>query len=162
MNISSLQELKQELQEQSPKQLLDLCLHLAKYKKDNKEYLSYLLFHAHDEEGFVEQVKTETDKLFIELQEQKNLYYIKKGLRRILRILNKYCKYLDEKKNVTEIQFYFFKKIHEARIPVHKDKRLENLYNGQLKKIGVLVSALHEDLRADYVRDLENIVAGKK
>ena len=116
MKISSLQEVKQELLEQEPKKLVELCISLAKYKKDNKEYLTYLLFQAHNEEAYVEQVKTETDQLFSELQEQKNLYYIKKGLRRILRTLNKYCKYLDDKKNATEVHLYFLKKQLELSI----------------------------------------------
>jgi hypothetical protein len=157
MNVSSLQELKQELLERSPKELSEICLQLIKYKKENKEYLSYLLFQSHNSGAFIEQVKAETDELFAELQSQKNLYYIKKGLRRILRILNKYCRYIGDKASTVEIQIYFCKKIKEARIPVHKDKRLENLLNGQIKKIVSVIATLHEDLRADYIRDLEEV-----
>lgn len=158
MNVSSLQELKQELQEQTPKQLLDLCLSLAKYKKDNKEYLGYLLFQSHDNSGFVENVKAETDELFQELKSQSNLYYIKKGLRRILRILNKYCRYVGDKGKAAEIQLHFIRKIKEQRIPLHKDKRLQNLFDAQIKKVAALIAALHEDLQADYVRELEEIM----
>ena len=73
MNISSLQEVKQELQELPPKELLELCISLAKYKKDNKEYLGYLLFQAHDRANFVLQIKTEIDNHFTEMKTQKNL-----------------------------------------------------------------------------------------
>ena len=51
MKTASIQELKQELQATSQTKLLDLCLRLAKFKKENKELLTYLLFEAHDEEA---------------------------------------------------------------------------------------------------------------
>jgi hypothetical protein len=161
MNVSSLQELKLELLELPPKQLVELTISLAKYKKDNKEYLSYLLFQSHNSAGFMEQVKAETDGYFEELKEQKNLYYIKKGLRRILRILNKYCKYMGDKAGTAEVQLYFIRKIREARIPIQKDARLTNLFNAQIKKIAAVIASLHEDLQADYLRELEEIVAIK-
>ena len=49
MKAFSLNELKNELSTLSPAKVLALCMRLAKYKKDNKELLTYLLFHAHDE-----------------------------------------------------------------------------------------------------------------
>ncbi len=161
MKVSTLQELKQELVELPPKQLAELCISLAKYKKDNKEYLSYLLFQSHNSKGFMEQLKAETDEYFAELQEQKNLYYIKKGLRRILRILNKYCKYMGDKGSTVEVQLYFCRKIKQARIPIHKSARLENLFNAQVKKIKSVTASLHEDLQADYLKDLEEVIALK-
>jgi hypothetical protein len=159
MNVSTLQELKLELLELSQKEVTELCISLAKYKKDNKEYLSYLLFQSHNSKGFMEQVKAETDESFAELQEQKNLYYIKKGLRRILRILNKYCKYMGDKAGTAEVQLYFIRKIKEGGIPIHESARLENLFNAQVKKIRSLTASLHEDLQADYIRELEEIIA---
>ena len=47
MNVSSLQEVKDELKELSPKELLELCISLAKYKKDNKEYRAILYCSYH-------------------------------------------------------------------------------------------------------------------
>ena len=44
MKTASIQELKQELQGVAPGKLLELCLRLARFKKDNKELLTYLLF----------------------------------------------------------------------------------------------------------------------
>ena len=46
MKVSSLSELKKELHELPQKQLMELCLSLAKYKKDNKEFLDYLLLFS--------------------------------------------------------------------------------------------------------------------
>ena len=64
MKSGTLAEIKKELQELEPKQLADLCIALAKYKKDNKEYLGYLLFDAHDKENTVKSVKEEILVLF--------------------------------------------------------------------------------------------------
>jgi hypothetical protein len=157
MNVSSLQEVKQELQELSPKELLELCISLAKYKKDNKEYLGYLLFQAHDRDGFILEVKSEIDSHFTEIVTQKNLYYIKKSLRKILRIINKYCKYMGDKSATAELHIYFCLKIKQAHIPIHKSARLVNLFNAEEKKIRSVISALHEDLQADFLKELDTI-----
>ncbi len=158
MKSASLQELKKELQELSPKDLADLCIKLAKYKKDNKEYLGYLMFEAHDKDAFVKEIKEEVDVHFAELKSQSNLYYIKKSLRKVLRIINKYCKYVGDKAVSAELHIYFCIKIRENSIPVHKSARLENLYAGEIKKINAFIASLHEDLRHDYSSDLKKII----
>ena len=161
MKVSSLQEVKQELQELSPKELLDLCIHLAKYKKDNKEYLGYLMFQAHDRDGFIVQIKAEIDEHFAEMAPQKNLYYIKKSLRKLLRIINKYCKYMGDKAASAEVHLYFCRMIKETEIPIHKSARLVNLFNAQEKKIRSLISGLHEDLQSDLLQELEAVLIRK-
>ena len=159
MNFSSLQAVKEELQQLSPKELLELCISLAKYNKENKEYLGYLLFQANDREGFIAQIKAEIDDHFInEIESQKNLYYVKKSLRKLLRIINKYCKYIGDKSASAEVLIYFCLKIKKAGIPIHNSARLINLFNAQEKKIRWLVSLLHEDLQADYLKELESLL----
>ena len=59
MKAATISEIKHELTQTNPSILIDLCLKLAKFKKDNKELLTYLLFEAHDEVAFIEQVKLE-------------------------------------------------------------------------------------------------------
>src|SRR5687768_4936828 len=61
---ASISEIKQELNNATQKQLLELCLRLIKYKKENKELLSYLLFEDHDVRTYVESVKKEIDEQF--------------------------------------------------------------------------------------------------
>ncbi len=160
MNVSSLQELKEELPTLPPKKLAELCISLAKYKKDNKEFLGYLLFQAHDRDGFILQVKEEADQHFAEIREQKNLYYVKKSLRKVLRILNKYCKYMGDKAATAEVLLYFCMKLKQSRIPIHKSAALENLFLSQVKKIKSVTVSLHEDLQADYLRELDTILVG--
>ena len=157
MKSTALQDLKKELQELPPKELVELCIALSKYKKDNKEYLGYLLFEAHNKSAFIAEVKAGVDEHFAELQNQPNLYYVKKGLRKQLRLLTKYSKYVNDKTLTAELLIYFCKKLKHSGIPFHKNKLIVNMYALQLKRITALVNSFHEDLQADYQRDLEEI-----
>jgi membrane-anchored protein YejM (alkaline phosphatase superfamily) len=158
MKASSISELKKELNELPAKQLVELCLHLAKYKKDNKEFLDYLLFQAHDKASFVSAVKTEIDEHFTELKTQANLYYVKKSLRKLLRVITKYCKYISDKALAADLHIYFCQKMKASSIPYQKSRLLVNMYEQQLKKINTLINGLHEDLQQDYLNDLEKIL----
>ncbi len=158
MKISSISELKKELHELPQKQLVELCLHLAKYKKDNKEFLDYLLFQAHDKTSFITAVKEEIDFHFDELKTQSNLYYVKKSLRKLLRIITKYCKYINDKALAADLHIYFCRKMKGSGIPYHKSQLLINMYDQQLKKINTLINGLHEDLQQDYINDLQDII----
>jgi hypothetical protein len=157
MKSGTLAEIKKELHELEPKQLADLCIALAKYKKDNKEYLDYLIFESHNKNGFVTQVKQLVDENFAELKPDTNLYYAKKSLRKILRIINKYIKYIGDKGIAAELHIYFCLKLKESKIPIEKSARLANLKAAELKKIKTLIDALHEDLQYDYLKDLEKL-----
>ena len=154
MTAASISDIKKELQTLEPKALAELCMYLAKYKKDNKEYLGYLLFDAHDKESTVKSVKEEIDIQFTQINHI-NLHVVKKSLRKILRITNKYIKYIGTKQYEAELLMYFCKKVKESRIPIQKSVVLQNLYQAQLKKINTAISALHEDLQYDYHNELE-------
>lgn len=158
MKSGSLNEIKKELQELEPKRLADLCIALAKYKKDNKEFLDYLMFESHDKEGFVKQVKQLVDENFVELKPDINLYYAKKSLRKILRIINKYIKYIGDKGIGAELHIYFLKKLKQTKIPIEKSARLVNLKASEIKKIKALIDALHEDLQYDYLKELDEVL----
>jgi hypothetical protein len=158
MKTSSISELKKELHELPQKQLVELCLSLAKYKKDNKEFLDYLLFQAHDKSTFITSVKEEIDEHFEELKTQPNLYYVKKSLRKLLRIITKYCKYLADKAAAAELNIYFCSKLKHSGISYHKSQLLINMYEQQIKKINTLIAALHEDLQQDYLNELQRII----
>ena len=157
MNSAGLSEIKKELQLLSPQKLMDLCISVAKYKKDNKEFLSYLLFESHDKQEFLKSVKEEVDGLFGELNRGMNLYYVKKSLRKILRLLNRYSKYMGDKAASAELYIYFLQKLKWSGIPYHRSQQLENLYEQQIKKIDSLIKTLHEDLQGDYKKELEDL-----
>ena len=158
MKAAGLSDIKKELEFLEPKKLLELCIALAKYKKDNKEYLGFLLFDSHDKAQFVKEVKGEVDTHFELLKTQSNLYYVKKSLRKLLRIIAKYTKYADDKGLSAEMYIYFCSKLKNSGIPYHKSQMLVNLMEQQLKKINTLITTLHPDLQSDFNAELEKII----
>ena len=153
MKASSINELKQELSNLPSAQLLDICLKLARFKKENKELLSFLLFEAHDEPAYTSNVKKEIDEQF-ENVNQDNLYFAKKSIRKILRIANKHIRYSSSKTVEIEVLTHFCMALNESGIPYAKSTALVNLYQSQLKKIKKGIQTLHEDLQYDYLKEL--------
>ncbi len=156
MKAATINDLKKELLAIPPAQVMELCLRLARYKKENKELISYLLFEAHDEHGYVENVKREMDEDFKSLPNT-TPYHTKKSLRKVLRYIAKYSRHTASKQAETEMLLYFCKKINASSIKLHKSSALQNLYNQQVKKINTLVNTLHDDLAYDYRKQLEEI-----
>src|ERR1700748_862028 len=90
-----LQDIKKEIQHLPNTQVSDLLLRLARHKKENKELLAYLLFEAYDEPAFIEKVKAEAGFMFSQLPS--NSYLAAKAMRKILRLLGKYTKFMASK-----------------------------------------------------------------
>jgi len=156
MKTATVKELKTALEDLPAHELLPLTLRLAKFKKENKELLTYLLFEANDERGYVKSVKEAIDELFEEINHT-NLYYVKKTLRKILRMISRYSRYSDEVQTSVELLIYFCQKIKDSGIPVEKSTALVNLYASQLKKMRKEISTMHEDLQYDYLKEIEKL-----
>lgn len=156
MKAATIHELQKELSALEPKQLKDLCIRLAKYKKDNKELLSYLLFEAHDEKTYIKNIKEEIDILFEEMN-RNNTYLTKKSLRKIFRFINKFIKYSGIKQTEIELRIYFCTKVKTSDIPIETNTVLSNLYNREIEKIKTTFTKLHEDLQYDYKEELEKL-----
>jgi hypothetical protein len=156
MKSATIQEIKTELKTLPASDLTELCLRLAKFKKDNKELLTYLLFEAADEPSFVTAVKKEMDEEFADLPKP-NLYLTKKTLRKILRTTTKQIRYMAAPSAEVELLTYFCRKIQDSRIPIQDSPVLNNLYRQQLKKIRAVIATLHEDLQYDFLRDLKGL-----
>ena len=156
MKAATINEIKQELNALAPAKLLELCLRLAKYKKENKELLTYLLFEAHDEAAFIETVKQDMEEQFSAINDT-NLYFAKKSLRKILRTTAKYIRHTGSKQAEVELLLHFCRTLSNSPIPIHKNTVLNNLYQFQLKKIAKVIDTLHEDLQYDYLKELEKL-----
>ena len=156
MKTATINEIKQELNGTASAKLLELCIRLAKYKKENKELLTYLLFEAHDESTYIESVKMQIDEQFAEINKS-NLYFTKKSLRKILRTTGKYIRYTGSKQVEVELLLYFCGALVNSSIPIRRNTVLTNLYESQVKKIGTLIATLHEDLQYDYLKDLKSL-----
>lgn len=157
MKAATVHEIKQELLATPDKKLVELCLRLAKFKKENKELLTYLLFEGHNEEAYINEVNTQITTEFAELNATTNLYFTKKSLRKILRIANKYIRYTGSKQAELAILLHYCAKFKESGIPYQKSTALVNLYQQQIKKIKAALSTLHEDLQYDYQRMLDEL-----
>lgn len=153
MKATSLSDLKKKLGNLSGEEILELCLHLAKYKKENKELLTYLLFDAQDERDYIKSIKAEMDKQFEEINKS-TIYFGKKGIRKILRMTTKFIKYSGIKQTEIELLIYFLKKMMETGLPVQTNVTITNIYERVVLKIRKSLSTLHEDLQYDYEQEL--------
>jgi len=156
MKSASVKELKTELQERSPKEIMDLCLRLSRFKKENKELLTYLLFESSDEQMYIESVKEEIDNRF-ELVNTKSPYFTKKSIRSILNLTNKYIRYSQNKETEIELLIYFLQKLKAFRPSIHRNRKVQTIYDRLIVTCNKKIALLHEDLQYDYTRDLENL-----
>jgi hypothetical protein len=158
MKSATIHEIKQELLTVKPAQLVELCLRLGRFKKENKELLTYLLFEEHDEQGYITGIKKEIDEQFAAIN-LSQLYFAKKSLRKIVRIINKYFRYSGEKQTEVELRIYFCQQLKESGIPIERNPVINNLYLSQLKKINTVLATLHEDLQYDYQKEMDGLTS---
>lgn len=154
MKAASISILKKELNLRPPEELMVLCMRLVKYKKENKELLNYLLFEANDEDQYIHSVKREIDSQFAEIN-RSTMYYMKKSLRKILRITQKYIHYSGLRRTEVELLIYYCGKIKTSGIAIHSSTALNKLYLAQIQKIRNALATMHEDLQYDYEQELK-------
>lgn len=156
MKAATIHQLKSELKEKSPSELLEYCLRLARFKKDNKELLSYLIFEAEDENGYINYIKEEITEQFLELNTD-SLYYTKKGLRKTVRYIDKCIRYSGQKETDIRIRMHFIDSMNGLNINWRRSVLVHNIYDRQLKKISTQIAKLHPDLQYDYKQELESL-----
>ncbi|KJD34477.1 hypothetical protein PK35_01395 [Tamlana nanhaiensis] len=149
MKAATIKDIKTELNELSTKELQDLCLRLSRFKLENKELLTYLLFDSHNESQYIENVKNYIDTEFLAIN-TKSIFYIKKSVRKILKNVKKYIRYSQNKATEAELLIYFCKKLKHFKPSIKRSTQLQNLYNRQLLQAKKRIDTLHEDLQYDY------------
>ncbi len=151
-------EIKKELQHLDNAQLTELCLRLVRYKKENKELTGYLLFDADNERAFIDSLMAENGLMFSQLPY--NNYQLAKGLRKILRILGKYIKFMASSEAEVEVLINFCRNyvqyVDKRASSSYKPLRL--IFTRQLDKIRKSITKLHEDLQFDYSQEFNNMV----
>lgn len=157
MNTASLKELKEELKHRKPAELVELCARLARFKKENKELLGYLLFEADDERQYIVNVKASIDEGFSGISKDAGFYIIKKMVRKVLRLTNKYIRYSGKNTTAVELLLHFCEVFRNSGISIGKSLQLQKIYEAQLAKIARTINDLHEDLRFDYGRKWEEL-----
>ena len=158
MRSASIREIKKELTERDRDDILELCLRLCRFKKENKELLTYLLFESHDETGYVDQVKELLDERFEQVN-RKSPYFVKKSIRSMLTTCRKYIRYSKSKETEVELLLYFCHKIKDFRPSLKHNRKVWTLYLRLLEQVESKISGLHEDLQYDYKLELEELGA---
>jgi len=156
MKTASLKEIKVELENAPPEVLLELCLKLTKFKKENKELLTYLLFEESNEPIYVNGVKETLNELFITVNKT-NLYFAKKTIRKIVRTANRYIKYSNIKTTEPDILIHICEKINDLNLNLKNNTALHNVYLSQVKKIKKAVNGMHEDEQYDYLKIIKKL-----
>lgn len=157
MKTATVKELKQELNNQTSSELVELCLRLSKFKKENKELLTYLLYEVSDEDGYITNVKTVIEQQF-ELINTKSYFYIKKSVRKILRNVKKFIRYSKKKETEVELLIHFCIQLKEIKPSIKYNVTLQNIFDRQIILIKKAIYLLHEDLQFDYELELNTLM----
>jgi hypothetical protein len=156
MKPEKLSDIKKELLAQDVKRLSEICLRIAKYKKENKELLDYLLFRSGDPMDYAESIKSSLEGEFKTLRT--HYYYSLKTLRKILRLMNRYVKYTASKQVEIEMLLWYCRNFLMYADIRSSHKPLRALFMRQMEKINKLFPKLHEDLQFDYRAEFEALV----
>lgn len=159
MKAVTVKKIKDELAHKSSDELIALCLRLSKFKKENKELLTYLLFEAENEESYIESVKEQLDVLFDKIN-RNSYFYIRKSVRKILTLTKKFIRYSKKKETEVELLMYFCEKL-KAFEPkaIGESPRLAATFDRQIALIRKAIATLHEDLQYDYLLELDGLLA---
>ena len=156
MKAASVKEIKTSLETLSPHELISIGLRLARFKKENKELLTYMLFEEQDEESYISSVKMEIDSAFEQLN-IKSVYIAKKNIRKIIRITSRFIKYSGKESTEVTLLIYVCKKIKSSGLDIKKSVALANIYTSLTKKIKNTIEVMHEDLQYDFNKELDSI-----
>ncbi|EDM44808.1 hypothetical protein SCB49_14590 [unidentified eubacterium SCB49] len=154
MKTATLAEIKKECKHRSPEEILALCLRLGRFKKENKELLTYLLFEAENEALYRESIKELIDDGFNAITATR-AYIIKKNIRKILKETKKYIRYSGNKETEVELLLYFCTVLKNYKSHVKRNSVIRNIFERQLEYISRKIPALHEDLQYDFTLELE-------
>ncbi len=157
MKAASIVTLRKALAHLDRQALQQLCLRLARFKLENKELLTYLIFESEDELQYVQGIKSQLDKLFDEINTNR-YFFIKKSVRKILRRIRKFSRYSNTPETEVELLLYFCCKMKTIRPSIFNNKTLTNLYNRQVEASRKKTLKLHEDLQYEYQLQIEKLI----
>jgi DNA repair protein RadC len=156
MKAVPITRIKKELQHLSQEDLVEIVLRVGKYKVENKELLTYLLFEAGNEDGYIDVVKEYIDEQF-ELVHQQHYYYIKKSVRKILRTIKKYIKFSKKPETEAALLIHFCRKLKKMEPSYINNTVLTNMFDRQLGLAENTIGKMHEDLQYDYKLEIEEL-----
>lgn len=154
MKIASLKEIKDELKHSTQEELIEYCLRMVKYKKDNKELITYMMFEADNDQLYISDTKEDIDLAFSEVNKT-NMWAAKKQVRKILSRLKKNIRYAQKKEVEIELLLHFCERLYNFHPVIDRNKVLRNTLETQLRMTQKAIGTLHPDLQMDYSQQLE-------
>ena len=154
MKPATIHELSKDLENRTNEDLIVLVLRMAKFKKENKELLTYLLRQSDNEARYIEQLKQEISSQFL-LINTSSIYFAKKGLRKVLRYMDRFIRYSGNKETEVELRIHYCIELKNSDIKMDRSILIINLYNRQIDKIRKGIAVLHEDLRFDFLQTMK-------
>lgn len=153
MKAATLHQIKKELETISPQKLMALSLRLIKFKTENKELISYLLFDEDDQAGYISDIKHEISELLASIKSMPP-YLVKRTLRKALKLITKYCKYMGSKDAEAELLIHFCKIVYNEGISRYTYKAVLNIYLSTLIKVQKLLPYVHVELQNDFENEI--------
>lgn len=153
MKSASLKQIKDELKVLPDVELKELVLQLARRKKENKEILTYLLFYRNSEDLYIDAVKSLLNEELMSINTS-TYYWMKKTIRKVNRLMNKYIRFSGKPGTETELRLHFCCMLSELEPSITGNKVLHNLFIRELDKVSRSLKKLHEDLQYDYKREM--------
>ena len=156
MKAATVKAIKEELNMRSREELVELCLSLSKFKKENKELLTYLLYEVSDELSFINSIKEEIDLAFKEIN-RTSYYFLKKSIRKILRNTKKNIRYSKKKQTEVELILFYCNRLKNLNPPISKSIPLTRIFEREILRVEKIVTKLDADLQYDYGNEIEII-----
>jgi hypothetical protein len=154
LKTATITELKRELKTKSTLELLELCLKLSRFKKETKEYLTYLIFESEDEKEYIENVKAFITEEFLEMNTD-TYYFMRKTVRKILKSVKKFVRFSKKKETELELLMHFCDEMKKVKPLIKYNQTLFNTYFKQIEMAQKALSNLHPDLQLDYQLQLD-------
>jgi hypothetical protein len=154
--MEKLSDLKKELAELSKPELIQLCLRVAKLKRENKELLAYLIFDADDPLFYAQKLKPEIREVFE--QPFQHAYYLTKSIRKTMRLITKYYRFTSNKQGETELLIYLAEQFHNTWRKEYLYQALGKVIFRCLEKAEANLKKIDEDFRADFEQPIEELI----
>ena len=154
--MEKLSDLKKELLELNKLELIQLCLRVAKLKRENKELLAYLIFDADDPLFYAQKLKPEIKEVFE--QPFQHAYYLTKSIRKVMRLITKYYRFTSNKQGETDLLIYLVEEFHQSWRYEYRYQALGKVIFRCLEKAQTNLKKIDEDFRADFEQPLAELL----
>lgn len=162
MPIHSLKVIKSELQRAGHPELLEMCLTLAKFRKENKEFIDFLLFGRQNISVYTEKLKAHIAS-GLDIAPRNDAQRLK-SIRKLHRELKKRLKFINDNLTEIELLIWFCGKLTEISKSSHFNGAMGNLVKREYKSIIMKIEKLPDDLAFDMhheAKQLKNSILQK-